>query len=331
MTLDRRIFTVAAMTMPLTPASAQRAIPFKVGMAAPANTYLALWMAEEAGFYARNGLAYEVFNMTGGAEAGPTLSSGQIQLMHIGLSSVIRANAAGADLRVIVSLSNVIRFTLFGRPGATAADLDKGLFAISSAGSESDATITIALEKLGKSRAGITTRETGGGGQRLAALRAGTVTASALNEPYRTQAFEAGLPVFVDLVPDQTPWVFSGLVADAAYIRGNRDALLRFLRATIEGNYLAMSDPGRGKETLAKVLKLTDRKVIDLAYDDFRQQSPPNAEISRDGALRNIALVAAPGARRAPEDYCDFSFADTLRAEGFFGAMRAKYGVPQGR
>ena len=95
-------------------------------MAAPANTYLALWMAEAAGFYRANGLDYEIFPMTGGAEAGPTLGAGKIQLMHIGLSSVIKANAAGANLRVIGSLSNVIRFTLFAKPGVAGPAQLKG-------------------------------------------------------------------------------------------------------------------------------------------------------------------------------------------------------------
>ena len=310
-------------------AGAQTPVPFKVGMSAPANTYLALWMAEAAGFYRTNGLDYGVFNMTGGAEAGPTLSSGQIQLMHIGLSSVIRANAAGANLRAIGSLSNVIRFTLFGKPGVTTpAQLKGGVFGISSAGSESDATITIALRKLGMSRADIGVKDTGSGGQRLAALRAGAITASALNEPYRTQAFEEKLPVLVDLVPDQTPWVFSGLVADAGYIKSGRDALLRFLRATIEGNYLAMTDPARGKEVLGKAVKISDAKVLDIAYRDFREQSPANAEISLEGARRNIEIVAAPGGKQSVEDYCDASFSEELRREGFFAAMQAKYGKP---
>ena len=332
MTLTRRTVSTglaAAALTPALPASAQPLIPFKVGMAAPANTYLALWMAEEAGLYKTHGLDYGVFNMTGGAEAGPTLSSGQIQLMHIGLSSVIRANAAGANLRVIGSLSNVIRFTLFGKPGVTTpAQLKGGVFGISSAGSESDATITIALQKLGMSRADISVKETGSGGQRLAALRAGAVTASALNEPYRTQAFEEKLPVLVDLVPDQTPWVFSGLTVDAAYAKTGRDALLRFLRGTLEGNYLAMTNAARAKEVLGKAVKISDPKILDIAYRDFREQSPVNAEISVEGARKNIEIVAAPGAKRAVEDYCDLSFSEELRREGFFAAMLAKYGKP---
>lgn len=264
--------------------------------------------------------------MVGGAEAGPTLTSGKIQLMHIGMSSVIRANNAGANLRVIGSLSNVIRFTLFVRPGITsAAQLKGGTIGISSAGSESDATITIGLEKLGLTRKDISVVEIGTGGQRLAAVRNGRVAAATLNEPYRTQAFEAGLTPIVDLVPERTPWVFSGLVSDAAYIKSDRETLLRFLRATIEGNYRAISDEATGKRTLANALKITDPKVLELGYRDFQQQSPPNAEISREGALRNIAIVVPPGGKTNVEDYCDFSLSEDLRAEGFFATMQKKY------
>ena len=77
---------------------------------------------------------------------------------------------------------------------------------------------------------------------------------------------------------------------------------------------------------MGKALKLTDAKVLDISYRDFREQTPLNAEISREGALRNIAIVAAPGASRNIEDYCDMSFSEELRCDGFFAAMQAKYG-----
>ena len=49
---------------------------------------------------------------------------------------------------------------------------------------------------------------------------------------------------------------------------------MRFLKATIEGNYLALSDPARAKQILAKELKITDPKVLDITYEDFKAQSP---------------------------------------------------------
>src|SRR5262249_31610780 len=73
-------------------ADAQGLVPFRVGMAAPANTFLAIWMAQAAGFYEAQGLNVEIVAMNGGSESGPDLKSGRIHLMHIGMSSVVRAN-----------------------------------------------------------------------------------------------------------------------------------------------------------------------------------------------------------------------------------------------
>ena len=41
---------------------------FKVGEASPANTFLAIWMAEDAGFFEANGLKLEIVIMVGGRE-----------------------------------------------------------------------------------------------------------------------------------------------------------------------------------------------------------------------------------------------------------------------
>lgn len=328
MPVTRRAAAAGLLTAAL-PARAQAPIPFAIGMSAPANTFLAIWMAIDAGLYQNAGLAPQIVPMTGGSDAGPALSQGRIQAMHIGLSSVIRANNQGASLRAIGSLSNVVRFTLFAKRGITSPEqLKGGIFGISSAGSESDVTITLALAKAGLDRSYVKTVETGSGGQRLAALRAGVIAAAALNEPFRTQALEEGLPVIADLVPDQTPWVFSGLVADAAYIGSNRGALLRFLRATVEGNYIAMADAARGKAVLGAAIKTAPGKILDIVYDDFRRQSPPDAQISLEGARRNIEFAASPRDSRDVGDFCDFSLFEELRGEGFFAAMRAKYGAP---
>ena len=52
--------------------------------------------------------------------------------------------------------------------------------------------------------------------------------------------------------------------------------LMRFLKASIEGNYIALTDEKRAREVLAKELKISDSKILDITYDDFKQQSPLN-------------------------------------------------------
>ena len=99
------------------PATAQEPIEIKAGISDPVNTVLAWYMARDAGLYSAHGLKVDIINMSGGSRGTAELQAGRLDIMHVGLSSVIRINRAGGDLRTIGSLSNVIRFTFFPRPG----------------------------------------------------------------------------------------------------------------------------------------------------------------------------------------------------------------------
>jgi NitT/TauT family transport system substrate-binding protein len=306
-------------------AGAAEPIELKAGIADPVNTVLAWWTAQAAGFYAEQGLKVEILNMSGGSRGAQELQAGSLDVMHVGLSSVVKVNRAGGDLRLIGSLSNVIRFTFFSAPGVTsAADLKGGVVGVSTFGSESDSTVTLALQRLGLERSDVTLKEYGGGPRRLAAVKSGEIKATALNEPFTSLAREQGINPMVDLVPAQIPWLFSGITVRRDSLASRRDALTRFLKATVEGNYLALSDEKRAKETLARELKITDPRIIDISYNDFKQQSPPDLEPSRAGA-QNI-LAQFPGGSGKVDDYVDSGLLDGLKAAGFFEEMQRKYG-----
>src|SRR5437660_10692398 len=124
--IDRRatriITALAALFVASAPAAAQQ--EFKAGISDPVNTVLAWWMGDAAGFYGAQGLKVSILNMEGGSRGAAALRDGQLDAMHVGLSSVIRLNRAGGDLRLIGSLSNVVRFTFFSAPGVkTGAEL----------------------------------------------------------------------------------------------------------------------------------------------------------------------------------------------------------------
>src|SRR5262249_17668093 len=181
------------------PVAAQQPIEVKAGISDPVNTVLAWYMARDAGFYAAQGLKVDIINMSGGSRGAAELQAGRLDIMHVGLSSVIRINWAGGDLRTIGSLSNVIRFTFFSAPGAkTAAELKS--------------------------------------------------------------------------------WRSS-----PAGVRGWRITWTR-----------ASSQRLKPREVLAKELKITDAKVLDITYNDFKAQSPANIEISQPGAENSHAAEVLP-------------------------------------
>ena len=306
-------------------AGAQDLTVMKVGMPSPVNTVLAMWMANDAGLYKAQGIKAEFQTTGGGSRGAAMIQSGEIQVMQVGLSSVVSINRSGGDIRLIGSLSNVIRFTFFAAPGVrTPADLKGGVVAVSTFGSESDATVTMALEKLGLKRMDVVPREFGGGPQRIAALKSGAARATSLNEPATTQARLEGLTVMTDLVSDRIPWVFSGVVVKTSYLKENRDLLSGFLKATIEGNYLALSDEKRAKEVIARELRITDSRIVDASYDDFKAQTPLNIEPTQE-AIDNLLANAGNGSRNV-SDYVDTSLLEGLKKDGFFDAIARKYG-----
>jgi len=257
---------------------------FRAGISDPVNTVLAWYVARDAGFYAAQGLEVEIVNMNGGSRGAAELQAGRLDAMHVGLSSVIKVNRAGGDIRTIGSL---------------------------------------ALARLGLSRDDVTLKEYGGGMRRLAAVQSGEIAATPINEPIASLARGQGVNVLVDLVPAQIPWVFSSIVVRRRDIAQRQDVLLRFLKATIEGNYLALTDAARAKEVLAKELKIVDARIVEITYEDFKAQSPPNIEISLPGVENILALF--PGVSRKITDYVDTTLLDGLRSDGFFAAMERKY------
>jgi NitT/TauT family transport system substrate-binding protein len=306
--------------------SAAELIPLKVGISEPVNTVLAIWMADAAGFYAANGLKVEIINMSGGSRGAAELAAGRIDAMHVGLSSVVRLNRNGSDLRIVAALANVIRFTFFSAPGITdAAALRGGIVGVSTFGSESDATVTLALQRLGLKRDDVTLRELGGGNRRLTAVKSGEIQATAVNEPTASIAREQGVQVLVDLVPERIPWLFTGIAVRRETIENRRDVLMRFLRATAEGNALATSDGGRAREVLARHTNTNDAKILDISYDDFTQLSPPTIEPTSAAAANILAQFPSGGSTNV-SDYVDTSILDELKRRGFFKVLEQKYG-----
>jgi NitT/TauT family transport system substrate-binding protein len=320
-------FLLALCALPANPASAQQPLtPLKVGFSDAVNTVLPLWMAQAGGFFAANGLNVELINTGGGSRGAQELQAGRLDLMRVGLSSVVQANRAGGDLRLVASMSNVIRFTFYSGEGVkTAADLKGGVVGVSTFGSESDSVATLALDRLGLARTDVTFKEYGGSTQRLAALKAGEIKATAVNEPAASLAREQGVNVLVDLVPEQIPWLFSGVVMRRRDFSTRWGVIGRFLRAAIEGNHLALTNEKLAKEVLAKELKLTDSKIVDVSYSDFKLQTPRNMEPSIAGAENVIAQIGGTGSTKV-EDYVDSTLLGVLRDGGFLFAMERKYG-----
>jgi NitT/TauT family transport system substrate-binding protein len=312
-------------------AHAQNLKPFKFGISAPVVTILPVWMAETAGFYAKEGLQVEVVTMEGGSRGVQVLLSGEIQGMHVGVAPVIQANRAGANIRAITSTANTIPITIFTKPEIkSAADLKGKSVGISAFGSETDIAISLALMKLGVDRKDVTIQQIGGSSQRFAALTAGRIDAVPLLEPAITMAKEKGFNPILDLAAQNTPWIFDSVVVTKEYMQKNADTLTRFVRAYLAGARLILADPAKGKEEIGKRFKTQDPKVIDATYEDFERLMPRDGAPSVDGAKNVIAQLEAIGIEvgsKNVDDHLDLGIIDKLKREGYLAKLEKDYPI----
>jgi ABC-type nitrate/sulfonate/bicarbonate transport system substrate-binding protein len=232
----------------------------------------------------------------------------------------------------LASSCNTIPFTVFSPEAVkTGADLKGGVVGISSFASESDVAITLALQQLGVSRGDVTIIRLGGTSLRLAALMAGQVKAVPLAEPSTTVARDHGFNPIVDLAAEKTPWIFDAVVVNRRFLAGHADLYKRFLKAYIEGAYLALADRKRAEEVIAKEFSTDDPKVIDATYKDFARLMPRDAAPSRDGAANVITQLQAVGTEigsKNVDDYLDTTIVDGLKKDGFFDSLQRKYQLP---
>ena len=199
----------------------------------------------------------------------------------------------------------------------TAADLKGGVVGVSSFGSESDATVTLALQRLGLTRDDITLKEYGGGTRRLAALKAGEIKATAINEPVASTAREQGLNMMVDLVAEKIPWLFSRRGDQAKLLDAIAGLLARLLKADRSRATTWRSRTRRAPRRCWRGRRRSPTaKIIDISYEDFRQQTPRQHGAVGKGA-ENIIAQYPGGVSRNVEDYVDTGILERLRQEGF--------------
>jgi ABC-type nitrate/sulfonate/bicarbonate transport system substrate-binding protein len=199
-----------------------------------------------------------------------------------------------------------------------------GVVAVTTFGSESDTVATLALRRLGLSRDDVTVKEYGSAQRRIAALQAGEIQATALNEPGASLARGQGLGVLLDLVPERIPWLFTGIAVQRAAIAARRETLTRFIAATAEGNRLAMTDEKPALAVLAARAGIGDPNILDIGYRDFRELSPPDIAPTQ-AAAENVLAQFPPGGSVNVADYVDGGILDELQQQGVFARLQQRY------
>ncbi len=228
---------------------------------------LPLWLAQDAGFYAREGLDVEQIWIQGNPSTS-ALISGEIDLLYCIPHNVIGGIANGADVQFIASIYNRMQYRIVAAPGIDKIEQLRGkVLGIARIHDVSHFYVRLALKRFGMNAdQDVRVISTGGQADRTLALKNGRVAATILNPAYALTLEKDGFKTILDIETLNFPVVGNMTAARRQFIKEKRSLAVKFVRALVASMKKIQDDPELSKKVLAKNLRLQDKAIIDENY-----------------------------------------------------------------
>lgn len=309
--------TAAAVPTPNGPSVAVTAIWTAVsGASGP------LWTAYEEGYFKQVGLDMTLTNIPSTSRAIDALLSGDAQFSNTDPQTMLQADEAGADLKLIVGMENRLVFSVYSQPNITSPEDLKGKnLGITRAGSSTYTAALQALKLWGLSQNDVTLLPLSQVPAILAGLQAKQVDAGIVSPPTSIQAHDLGYHLLMDLAKDGPNYPSVGVSARQSFIQNNPETVRRFVRGYALGLHRFMTDKETAKKDMNKYLQLSDDTQLDATWQDFSNYLADPPEIPNDGMQAVIDDLASSDPKLAgakPSDYIDMSFVKELEPSGIF-------------
>jgi len=307
-----------------------------IGHAAVNPRVIPLWIAQEQGFFAKNGLEAEVVFIRTGPILISALTAGRINIGYgAGEAPVLAAAASGADVKLIAAFTSRFNHDVVARPGITKfQDLKGKRFGVQSIGGGMWTRAMLALEHMGlePERHRIQLLVLGDQTILLQALDTGTIDVATLDKVFTNILKQKGFSILLDLYQANIPMIGMSALAQKFSIEKRPEIVENFLKTMLEGLAFSLSPENKVTvmRTIMKRLKTTDPPAAELAYLDIVNIMDRKPFPSLDG-LRNVhRLYKSHDPRVAnvkPEDVIDNRILNKLDKVGFIDELYRTYGV----
>jgi NitT/TauT family transport system substrate-binding protein len=287
------------------------------------------WIAEEAGLFRKYDLDFQLVYISSAPLVTAAILGGDGQVAISGGEAIIRAFAQGAaDLVFVASAKNTLTHSILAKPEIKKPEDLKGKkLGVSRLGSNSHYFVIQALRKNGMEPSDVNFIQTGGQVENLAALLSGAVDAATMTGPSGgIKAVAQGFR-YVVYGPDlHIPFAAATLITRRSVIRARGPVIEKFVRVMAEALKIMFMDKELTYKVLAKQLRISDRKLLDAAYDEEIKVMEPRMEFKTEAlqAILDETAKVDPRAKKIkPQDLVDRRYLDGLEKSGFFGKLWA--------
>jgi NitT/TauT family transport system substrate-binding protein len=249
-----------------------------VASAAVTPAASAVWVAKEAGIFAKNGLDVNITAIAGASTTVSALLAGDVQLLNAGAPEALSAIAGGTDIDFVAVLEPVYSFIFEVKPTIKApADLKGKTLSIAAAGAVVDIATRVSLRKMGlQPDVDVKILALGSSPASLAAALNGNVDGSVLPLADALQAEAHGLHPIMNLAEAKLPASNSTAYTTRSYLDAHKDVVQKYIDGIVQGTIRLKHDKPFSVGVFKKYLKLDDDKIASTAYDFFANEILPD-------------------------------------------------------
>jgi NitT/TauT family transport system substrate-binding protein len=317
----KRTWLVAiALFLHLSNASAAERL--RVAYSSISAAYTGIWVAQDAGFFAKEGLDNQIIFIGSATQLAQVLVAGDVDIASLGGGPVMAASLSGADLKVIGNNVNKLIFSIHAKPDVKSIeDLRGKRIAVSRFGSSADIAARTALRKYKMDPAkDVNLMQLGTMSNMFGALKSGAVEASVVSPPTQFLSEKMGFKEIVNITDMDLAYPNPSLAVSSEFIRRKPDLIDRFMRAYARGMHRAKTDREGTIKTLAKYTTITDTAILSKAYDFYMTKVlEPAPYINMQGmqnALDDVARTVPAAKSAKAEQFVDLRFLDRLEKSG---------------
>jgi NitT/TauT family transport system substrate-binding protein len=288
------------------------------------------WMAQEAGLFKKYNLDFHlVFISSSGIVTAALLGGDAEMTVTGGIGNVAAYTRGSTDVVFIGGIKNTMTQTLVaGGNIKKPEDLKGKKIGVSRIGGNSHYFTIQALRRFGMDATkDVQFIQTGGDPETFAAFVSGSIDVANLTPPTDAQAIAKGYH-YVIYGPDlKIPYAATAFVTKRSVMAKRPQVMTNFMRAMAETAKVMHTDREFVYKVLGKYLRVTDRSVLDSAYNSEIKVLEPRLVIKPESlqAILDELSATDPRAKKVkPQEMIDTRYLDEMEKSGFFDQLWAK-------
>ena len=322
------IFAVLAVCEGSAVAQSRSLKKVHIGVPAVSMGNIIIYFTKEAKLFEKYGLDADPVVMQGSGIVSRALVAGSVIIAPVATPAVMNAVLAGSDMVILAHTMPGVVQSLMVRPDIKRdEDLKGKTIGVTSFGSLTDFLVRHLAKKRGLNPdKDFALLQIGADPERLLALRQGKIQAATLSHPAYILAQRAGFLQLWDFFKDvDYPW--SEIATTRTQIRQDRDLVMRYMRAHLEGIARFKQEPELAKRVIKKMLRVDDDSFAQESWELFAKYRLPAPYPNIKGMKTSYEYVAVTRPdvyKHKPEEFIDSSFVEELDKSGFIKKLYEK-------